>query len=114
MARQKRTPVADKAEPEKTEEEVVVETTAPVVVEDAQVTEVTSGQKPAPEAESQETPETSAPAVTNTMVMVRNLRKTFFYQPETGLRIEGGKTRELRNDSWLVMQVAAGLLEVVT
>lgn len=102
MARQKSTPVANKAEPEKTEEEVVVETTAPVVEEAPSEEEVSV---------VEETPD---PAVTTTMVMVRNLRKTFFYQPGTGLRIEGGKTRELRNDSWLAMQVAAGLLEVVT
>ena len=101
MARQRRTPVAEKAEPEKTKEEVGVETTAPVVEEAP------------PEEKASVVEEAPAPAVTNTMVMVRNLRKTFFYQPDTGLRIAGGKTRALRNDSWLAMQVAAGLLEVV-
>lgn len=97
MARQKAAPVAKMAEPEKIEEVV-----GEPIAEEAKV------ESPTAEEVKGENPKASS-----TMAMVRNLRKSFFYQPATGLRIDAEEVKELRDDSWLELQIAAGLLERV-
>lgn len=107
MARQKAAPVAKMAEPEKIEE-VVGEPIAEEVKVEAPTTEEVKVDDPATEEVKGEDPKASS-----TMAMVRNLRKSFFYQPTTGLRIDAEEVKELRDDSWLELQIAAGLLERV-
>jgi len=64
-------------------------------------------------AQEQADAKTSAPKGKGRMVEVRNLRNTFFHQPDTGLRIEAHGTKDLLDDSWLELQVKANLLERV-
>lgn len=107
MARQKAAPVAKMAEPEKIEE-VVGEPIAEEVKVEAPTAEEVKVEDPVAEEVKGEDPKASS-----TMAMVRNLRKSFFYQPTTGLRIDAEEVKELRDDSWLELQIAAGLLERV-
>lgn len=117
MARQKAAPVAKMAEPEKIEEVVGEPIAEEVKVEDP-ATEEVKVEAPTTEevkVEDQVAEEVKVddPKASSTMAMVRNLRKTFFYQPTTGLRIDAEEVKELRDDSWLELQIAAGLLERV-
>lgn len=125
MSRKKTAPVAPKAEPEKNEDVLDVvqseapETAAPETQATAQA-EPVGGDETAPAdagaseqeqgAEVEKEPEV---VPSSTMVLVRNLKRTFFLQPDTGLRIEALAEKELRNDSWLQLQIRAGLLELV-
>lgn len=69
----------------------------------------------APEGDQEESedlteePKVSSP--TKQLVSVTNLRKTFFYQPSTGFRIGSLETKDMLDDSWLEMQIGAGLLK---
>lgn len=47
------------------------------------------------------------------LVMVKNLRKTFFRQPSTGIRINALETKELKDDGWLELQCQHKILERV-
>ena len=125
MSRKKTAPVAPKAEPEKNEDVLDVvqseapEATAPETQATAQAEPVGGGETAPADAGASEQEQGAGaekePEVvpSSTMVLVRNLKRTFFLQPDTGLRIEALAEKELRNDSWLQLQIRAGLLELM-
>lgn len=47
------------------------------------------------------------------MVKVENLKGTYFVQASTGLRIGSREVKLLADDSWLELQIRAGLLKKV-
>lgn len=48
------------------------------------------------------------------VVKVQNMHGRFFYvHPATGTRLGAGQIRELPRDSWIDMQIAAGILKEV-
>lgn len=61
--------------------------------------------------EKQET----APEVTRSagMVKVLNKAKSYLQQPSTNIRISAGEVKEVKDDSWVEIQVASKLLQRV-
>lgn len=47
------------------------------------------------------------------MVKVQNLTNTYFLQASTGIRIKAKEARLMADDSWLFLQIRAGILKKV-
>lgn len=65
--------------------------------------------KPAPKAAK---PATTSSTSSN-LVKCAVVRGGFYVQPSTGIRISGSNPTELKDDSWLNVQVKAGLIKKV-
>ena len=73
-------------------------------------------QKKKPEAEvveEQQQPKAAAPTRSAGMVKVLNKAKSYLQQPSTGIRISADQMKEVKEDSWVKIQVEAGLLQLV-
>jgi hypothetical protein len=90
-----------------TEELAVTEQVpAAEVTEVVPVTETSQVEELAPVTEVQATH-------SSVMVMVENLRDSYFQQPSTGIRIQGREVKEMKSDGWLEGQIDAKLLKLV-
>ena len=61
----------------------------------------------------EEQPKATAPTRSAGMVKVLNKAKSYLQQPSTGIRIPADQMKEVKEDSWVKIQVEAGLLQVV-